>query len=98
MRTKGELEEGLKELKFERLSLFHPSMSTAPKNRYGASQAVALSIMPLLDPLFMGGLNKFKSISAARLGTAIAMNLFQNSNPTGVNVLHWNDFMKLSKV
>lgn len=34
LRTKGELEDGLKELGFERLSLFHPSMIMTPANRY----------------------------------------------------------------
>lgn len=97
LRTKGELEESLKELGFERLSLFHPSMIMTPKNRYGLSQAITLSVMPLLDPLFFGYFNKFRSISAARLGAAMAMNLFQNSRTTGVDILHWSDFIELSK-
>ena len=40
LRTKGKLEEALKELNFERLSLFHPSMIVTPTNRYGIAQAI----------------------------------------------------------
>ncbi|WP_372738315.1 hypothetical protein [Neptunomonas sp.] len=97
LRTKGELEDGLKELGFERLSLFRPSMIMTPKNRYGLSQAVTLAVMPLFDPLFIGSFNKFRSISAARLGAAIAMNLYQTNRTMGKHILHWSDFMELSK-
>jgi len=46
LKTKGELEDGLKALRFERLSLFHPSMIMTPTNRYGLSQGITLAIMP----------------------------------------------------
>lgn len=97
LRTKGELEEGLKELEFERLSLFHPSMIMTPKNRYGFSQAVTLLVWPLLNPLFFGRFNKFRGISSEDLGTAIAMNLFKNTPITSVEIILWSDFMALSK-
>ncbi|WP_392341511.1 NAD(P)H-binding protein [uncultured Shewanella sp.] len=97
LRTKGELEQGLKELGFERLSLFHPSMIMTPTNRYGLSQALTLSVMPLLDPLLCGSLNKFRSISAEKLGNAMAINLLQNSRSIAVDDLYWSDFMALSE-
>ncbi|WP_340678170.1 NAD(P)H-binding protein [Paraglaciecola sp.] len=97
LRTKGELEEGLKALGFERLSLFHPSMIMTPTNRYGLSQAITLAVMPFLDPLFIGSFNKLRSISAARLGAAMAMNLFKNNSTNRVDILNWRDFIELSK-
>lgn len=97
LRTKGELEDELKKLKFEQLSFFHPSMIITLKNRYGLSQAIVLAVMPLLDPLLIGALNKFRSITAEKLGTAIAMNLFKNSQEKAVETLQWNDFIALSK-
>ncbi len=45
LRTKGELQDGLKALDFERLSLFEPSMIITPTNRYGIGQAVLLKAM-----------------------------------------------------
>lgn len=97
LRTKGELEDALKDLGFERLSLFHPSMIMTPTNRYGLSQAITLSVMPLLDPFFLGGLKKYRSISSEKLGTAMAMNLFKNDSPTGVETLNWKEFIALSQ-
>ena len=94
LRTKGELEDGLKALNFERLSLFEPSMIITPTNRYGVGQAVLLKAMPLLDRALIGSLHKFRSIRAERLGAALAMNLL--TDKPGVETLHWDDFMALS--
>ena len=96
LRTKGELEDGLKALGFDRLSLFHPSIIMTPTNRYGLSQGITLAVMPYIDPLLIGKLNKFRSITSAKLGTAIANNLFQDSPATGVEDLHWSDFNELT--
>lgn len=97
LKTKGELEDGLKALRFERLSLFHPSMIMTPTNRYGLSQGITLAVMPFIDPLLIGSLKKFRSISSQKLGTAIAMNSVQNREIEGREVLEWDDFMALSK-
>ena len=88
LRTKGELEDGLGALGFERLSLFRPSMILTPTNRYGFSQALTLAIWPRLRPLLAGGLRKYRGIEVDRLGRAMAVNL--RSPRTGVEVLHWD--------
>jgi uncharacterized protein YbjT (DUF2867 family) len=94
LRTKGELEEGLKALNFDRLSLFQPSMIITPTNRYGAFQAFLLFIMPLIDPLLAGRLCHFRSIHVEKLGKAIANNLLKNTR--GLEILHWREFIELS--
>lgn len=97
LRTKGELEDGLNELRFKRLSLFHPSMIITPKNRYGMTQAIFLAMMPLLDPLLRGSSSKFRSITVERLGRAMALNLFETNNNIGSEILTWQNFMELSQ-
>jgi uncharacterized protein YbjT (DUF2867 family) len=87
LRTKGELEEGLMGLGFERLSLFRPSMILTPTNRYGLSQALTLAVWPWLRPLLIGGLRKYRGIEVDRLGKAMALNL--RSGGSGAEVLHW---------
>jgi len=87
LRTKGQLEEGLKALNFERLSIFRPSMIITPTNRYGLSQAIVLFAMPFIDPLLVGSLRKFRGIPVEQLGGAIAMNLFKDGR--GVETMHW---------
>lgn len=88
LRTKGELEEGLKALDFVRLSLFRPSMILTPTNRYGVSQALTLAIWPWLSPLLFGGLRRYRGVAVDLLGRAMAMNL--RVPGTGVEVLEWD--------
>lgn len=93
LRSKGELEEGLKALEFDRLSLFHPSMILTPENRYGISQAITLAVWPLLKPILIGPLKKFRGVKVTRLGASIANNALRPKT-SPIEVLEWDDFQK----
>lgn len=95
LRTKGELIEELKALNFERLSIFQPSMILTPTNRYGMSQAVLLNVWPVLSPVLLGGLKKYRGIKVEDLGRAFAKNLLRKK--TGVEMLTWTDFQVLNQ-
>ena len=95
LRTKGELEQGLRDLAFERLSLFHPSMILTPENRYGVAQGLTLAIWPKLTPLLAGGARKYRGVQVAQLGAAFAANVFASGS--GEEVLEWDDFQALAK-
>ena len=92
--SKGELVDELKELDFERLSIFKPSMILTPSNRYGFSQAITLRVWPWLKPIFFGRLHKYRGVKVEKLGKAIARNIVQEK--IGVEELEWDDFQKLS--
>lgn len=94
LRTKGELEEGLRAIGFRRLSLFRPSMILTPTNRYGFSQALTLAVWPRLKPILAGGLRKYRGVEVERLGRAIALNL--RGKTLGVEVLHWDQIEELA--
>ena len=94
LRIKGELEEGLEALGFDRLSLFRPSMILTPTNRYGLSQGLALAVWPRLNPLLPGRLRKYRGIQVDRLGRAMAVNLREPAS--GVEVLHWDAIKALA--
>jgi uncharacterized protein YbjT (DUF2867 family) len=94
LRIKGELEDGLRSIGFERLSLFEPSMILTPTNRYGISQAIVLKVWPVINPLLVGSLRRSRGIPVEALGTAMANNLLTSKR--GVETLHWDDFMALS--
>jgi len=96
LRTKGELEAELRALGFERLSLFRPSMIRTPTNRYGVTQAIALAVWPILQPLLVGGLRRFRGIAVERLGRAIALNLRGESR--GAEVLEWDRIDGLARM
>jgi uncharacterized protein YbjT (DUF2867 family) len=95
LRTKGELEQSLIALGFDRLSLFHPSMILTPTNRYGLSQAVVLGVWPKLSPLLVGPMRKLRGIKVEDLGRAMACNTTGNGQPR-VEILEWDQFMTLS--
>lgn len=75
LRIKGELEDALVALNFERLSLFQPSMILTPTNRYGIQQALTLTFWPMLSPLLFGPLRKFRGVRVETLGAAMAKQL-----------------------
>ena len=95
LRTKGELVDELAVLDFERLSIFKPSMILTPVNRYGLAQAIALRLWPLLRPLLLGSLRKYRGVPVEQLGRAIAVNVLNGK--VGVEALYWDDFLTLAK-
>lgn len=94
LKTKGELENGFRDLGFDRLSLFHPSMILTPTNRYGFSQGLTLAVWPYLKSVLVGPLRKLRGIKVDRLGTAIANNV--SVDKTGEEILEWDDFEALN--
>jgi uncharacterized protein YbjT (DUF2867 family) len=96
LRVKGELNDALKALNFERLSLFQPSMILTPTNRYGLMQGLTLAVWPKLKPLLAGPLHKYRGIEVEKLGAAMANNVFTSG--TGVEVLHWDEFVALARL
>lgn len=94
LRTKGELQDELKALSFDRLSIFQPSMMLTDHNRYGLMQALTLSLWPLLGRLLIGRMRKYRGIHVADLGRAIASNI--RTPGTGVEELQWNDFVRIA--
>jgi uncharacterized protein YbjT (DUF2867 family) len=94
LRSKGELEEELGSLGFERLSLFRPSMILTPTNRYGITQAITLAVWPVISPLLPGSLSKYRGIRVEQLGRAIAMKALTTGQ--GRHVMHWNEIVTLA--
>ena len=82
-------------MNFKRLSIFQPSMILTPNNRYGFSQALTLVIWPLLKPMLVGKLKKYRGIKVETLGAAMALNVYTKS--IGLEQLDWDDFMSLAE-
>ncbi len=94
LRSKGELVEELKALNFERLSIFQPSMILTPTNRYGFGQAVTLAVWPLLKPLLLGSMKKYRGVKVETLGAAFAKNLLREN--LGLEYLTWDNFEEIT--
>lgn len=93
LRTKGELQDAIVALGFERTSFFQPSMILTPTNRYGFSQGLMLAVWPALSAILVGGLRKFRGINVETLGRAIAKNTLTDGQ--GVEILQWEAINKL---
>lgn len=94
LRSKGELEQKMMDIGFDRLSLFHPSMIITPANRYGVMQGITLKVWPILSLLFVGRLRKLRGIRTSELGAAFANNLVRPGQ--GTEVLEWDEFVGLA--
>ncbi len=96
LRSKGELVEEIQALKFERFSVFQPSMILTPTNRYGLMQGITLKVWPLLHPILLGGLSKYRGIRVELLGQAMALNILRQRS--GLERLEWADFHTINGI
>ena len=86
---KGEIEEALRALGFERLSIFRPSLLVTPQLRYGLQDALTQALFPWISPLLPA---RFHQIRVEDLGSAMALNA---ANPMGPEILHYPDCMRI---
>lgn len=94
LRTKGELQDAICVMGFERVSFFEPSMILTPTNRYGMGQAVLLAAWPTVSRLLHGALRKYRGITVEQLGQAMARNAVTKGQ--GIETLHWDQFQTLN--
>jgi uncharacterized protein YbjT (DUF2867 family) len=95
LKTKGELVEALEALKFDRLSIFQPSLIITPTNRYGLSQGIVLKLWPRLHFMMQGKAQKYRGIKVEALGKAIANNTLTAG--FGKEYLYYVQFKNLIK-
>lgn len=72
LRTKGEVENALRALDFERLDILQPGLLVGERpvdHRFGERLGILLS--PLTDMLMIGGLARYRSIPAIKVSQAI---------------------------
>lgn len=92
LKTKAEMEQGLRNIGFQRLDIMRPSLLTGGKRdtpRPGETFGILLS--PLVDRLMIGPLRKFASTPSHILAQAIAALI--NSPDEGV-FIHENDSIR----
>lgn len=93
LKINGEINEELKKIEFERLSIFQPSLIITPNNRYGFSQGIMLKIAPFLNTILIGSLKKYRGIKIEYLGKAMAFNILTHKE--GTELLNWQDFIEI---
>lgn len=71
LRTKGEMEHGLQQLPFQRLSILRPSVLTGPRKEFRLGEKTGIVLATLISPLLMGRLKKYRPIHAAVVAKAM---------------------------
>ena len=92
LRTKGEVEDALRALGFDRLDLLRPGLLTG--NRAGPprlGEGIAMAAAPLTDALLHGSLRRYRSIPAERVARAMAR--LTGERASGVYI-HENDAIR----
>jgi uncharacterized protein YbjT (DUF2867 family) len=71
LRTKGEMEEELEALGFESLDILQPSMLLGWRAEMRPLELLAMTFMPLVNPLLAGKYAVYRGIAARTLGAAM---------------------------
>lgn len=71
LRTKGELEEELKKLGFAAAHIFRPSLLLGRREEFRMGEHIMMPLAPALNLLMLGGLRRYRAISAAKVGRAM---------------------------
>ena len=93
LRTKGELERDLAALKFPALHIFRPGLLLGQRQEFRLSEAFAQRIGPLLNPVMLGPLRKYRSVRAKTVGEAMVAAALRGGS--GIFTYHYDEIMGL---
>lgn len=71
-RVKGEVEASVKALGFRRLDILRPGLILGPRSDRRPLESLFQGLAPLLNPLMLGGLDRYAAIPASTIATAVA--------------------------
>ncbi len=70
LRTKGEMERAVADIGFERVDFLRPGLLRAARDEFRPGEALARGVAPLVDPLLLGALKRYRSIDADTVAEA----------------------------
>jgi len=94
-KMKGETEEDLINLNLDHTYIFRPSMILGDRKESRPLEKVFIGIFKLINPLFIGGMNKYKGIKASDIAKAMVNSANQLNDK--VKILHWEEMTALLK-
>ena len=84
LRTKGELEQGIRNLGFSAVHIFRPSLLLGKREEFRLGESLAMAVMPSLNFAMLGGLRRYRAISAESVGKAMVVAASQEKSGTFV--------------
>lgn len=97
MRTKGQLEDTLKGLQLNRLSIAQPSLLTGDRDEFRLGEKVGEAVLKIITPLLRGSMRKMRPISGETLATAMKKIALSPSKNTVQTYLS-DELMNMGKI
>lgn len=94
-RMKGETEQDIINLNLDHTNIFRPSMILGDRKESRPLEKVFIGIFKFINPLFVGGMNKYKGIEASDIAKAMVKSADQLNEK--VKILQWEEMTKLLK-
>ncbi|WP_394776620.1 oxidoreductase [Flavobacterium sp.] len=94
-RTKGETEQDIINQNFDHTHIFRPSMILGDRKESRPLEKILIGIFKFINPLFIGGISKYKGIEARDI--AKSMVNCSDKPSEKVKILHWEEMTKLLK-
>ena len=89
LRTKGQLEEAIQQLGFSSVSIYRPGLLVGVREEKRTAEKLGQTLVKFVDPLLIGSLSRYRSISAKRLAKTMVDRV---AGETGVRTFHFRDF------
>ena len=94
LRLKGEVEEAISSTGFESVYLLRPSILLGRRNKPRMGESIGKVVMNLFSFLLAGSLRKFRPIQSSDVAQAMVAAAVDKKE--GVNVLHYDEMVKIS--
>jgi uncharacterized protein YbjT (DUF2867 family) len=95
LQLKGEVEEAIAAMPFETLGIIQPSLLTGQRAEKRTGEKIVQVLMPLLNPLLLGSLRKYRSVKAETV--AKAMYQISIGTKQGVHRYTYNEIKMMAK-
>ncbi len=95
MKTKGEIEDFLKESKFKSVAIMQPSLLLGDRKEFRFAEKIGGAIMKLFSFAFVGSLAKYKAIESKTLANALF--IIAQKNVAGFTVYQSDTIQKIGE-
>ena len=89
LKTKGQIEDSILELKFEYTKIYRPSLLIGERSEIRLLEKLGQLISPLFNIFLLGAMKKYRSIDAKK----VARSMVYNNEEKSLKYYYYNDFI-----
>jgi uncharacterized protein YbjT (DUF2867 family) len=82
--VKGEMEDAMKEVGFESLSILRPSIIDGPRKEKRTGEKIGLAVMKFFNPVMAGSFKHYKTIQASDIAKALVKSVVNKKTGTTI--------------